>query len=194
MIYRLLRRATRPTALKAATTAALAMALLGAGPAQAALKPGDAAPPFAADAALDGKAFRFTLAEALAKGPVVLYFYPKAFTSGCTYEAHQFAEASERFAALGATVIGVSADDIDTLKRFSVEACRSKFAVAADAQARVIRAYDAQVATRPDMADRISYVIGRDGRIAFAHRDGNPDTHVASTLKAVAQLGAAPRR
>lgn len=194
MICRLLRRAARPTPLKAATTAALAMALLGAGTAQAALKPGDAAPPFAADAALDGKAFRFTLAEALAKGPVVLYFYPKAFTSGCTYEAHQFAEASERFAALGATVIVVSADDIDTLKRFSVEACRSKFAVAADAQARVIRAYDAQVATRPDMADRISYVIGRDGRVAFAHRDGNPDTHVASTLKAVAQLGAAPRR
>lgn len=186
MTHRLLRRA--------AASAALLTALFGTGVAQAALKPGDPAPPFSADAALDGKAFRFTLAEALAKGPVVLYFYPKAFTSGCTYEAHQFAEATERFAALGATVIGVSADDIDTLKRFSVEACRSKFAVAADAQARVIRAYDAQIASRPEMADRISYVIGRDGRIAYAHRDGNPDTHVANTLKAVAQLGGGARR
>jgi len=185
---------TRHLLRRAALACALTASLLGAGMAHAALKPGDLAPPFAADAALDGKAFRFTLAEALAKGPVVLYFYPKAFTSGCTYEAHQFAEASERFAALGATVIGVSADDIDTLKRFSVEACRSKFAVAADAQARVIRAYDAQIASRPDMADRISYVIGRDGRIAYAHRDGNPDTHVANTLKAVAQLGAGPKR
>jgi thioredoxin-dependent peroxiredoxin len=189
---------TRPLLRRAARTATmgavLVASLLGAGATHAALKPGDAAPPFSADAALDGKAFRFTLADALAKGPVVLYFYPKAFTSGCTYEAHQFAEASERFAALGATVIGVSADDIDTLKRFSVEACRSKFAVAADAQARVIRAYDAQIASRPDMADRISYVIGRDGRVAYAHRDGNPDTHVANTLKAVAQLGAGPKR
>lgn len=184
-----LRLVSRP-----ALVVALTLALFGAGAAHAALKPGDPAPPFTTDAALDGKAFRFTLADALAKGPVVLYFYPKAFTSGCTYEANQFAEASERFAALGATVIGVSADDIDTLKRFSVEACRSKFAVAADAQARVIRAYDAQIASRPDMADRISYVIGRDGRIAYAHRDGNPDTHVANTLKAVAQLVTAPKR
>lgn len=162
--------------------------------AQAALKPGDAAPPFSADAALGGQAFRFQLAEALAKGPVVLYFYPKAFTSGCTYEANQFAEASERFAKFGATVIGVSNDDIDTLKRFSVEACRSKFAVAADAKAQVIRAYDAQIATRPDMADRISYVIGRDGKIAYAFRDSNPDGHVANTLKVVEQLAAKAKR
>jgi len=162
--------------------------------AQAALKPGDAAPPFSADAALGGQTFRFQLAEALARGPVVLYFYPKAFTSGCTYEAHQFAEASERFAAFGATVIGVSNDDIDTLKRFSVEACRNKFAVAADAKAQVIRAYDAQIASRPDMADRISYVIGRDGKVAYAHRDSNPDGHVANTLKVVEQLAAQGKR
>lgn len=162
--------------------------LLFAASASAALEPGDVAPPFSAEAAIGGKAFQFRLGEALARGPVVLYFYPKAFTSGCTYEAHQFAEASERFATLGATVIGVSADDIDTLKRFSVEACRNKFAVAADVRAAVIKAYDAQIASRPDMADRISYVIGPDGRIAHVHHDPNPDTHVASAMKAVEAL------
>jgi peroxiredoxin Q/BCP len=179
------------TPSRLATALILAAAAFAA---QAALKPGDAAPQFSADAALGGQTFRFQLADALAKGPVVLYFYPKAFTSGCTYEANQFAEASERFAKHGATVIGVSNDDIETLKRFSVEACRSKFAVAADAKAQVIRAYDAQIATRPDMADRISYVIGRDGRIAYAFRDGNPDGHVANTLKVVEQLAAQARR
>ncbi len=175
---------TRPLCL----AGLLAALLLSNPPAHAVLKPGAVAPAFTADAALGGKTFRFQLAEALAKGPVVLYFYPKAFTSGCTYEAHQFAEASERFAALGATVIGVSADNIDTLKRFSVEACRNKFAVAADERARVIRAYEAQVAAQVEMADRISYVIGKDGRIAHVHHDGNPDGHVASALQAVQRL------
>lgn len=179
----------KPSRLAAALTLALAACA-----AQAALEPGDAAPPFSAEAALGGRTFRFQLADALTKGPVVLYFYPKAFTSGCTYEANRFAEASERFAALGATVIGVSNDDIDTLKRFSVEACRSKFAVAADAKAQVIRAYDAQIASRPEMADRISYVIARDGRIAYAFRDSNPDGHVANTLKVVQQLAAPAKR
>ncbi|MFG5408771.1 peroxiredoxin [Piscinibacter sakaiensis] len=175
-----------PAALiRALATVACAVALPAA---QAALKPGDAAPAFTAEAALGGKAFRFDLAEALKRGPVVLYFYPKAFTSGCTYEAHQFAEATERFAALGATVVGVSSDDIDTLKRFSREACRDKFAVAADEGSKVIKAYDARLASFVGMADRISYVIGRDGRIAFVHEDGNPDTHVANTLKAVERL------
>jgi thioredoxin-dependent peroxiredoxin len=172
----------------------LALALaLASQLAQAALQAGDAAPAFSAEAALGGQATRFALADALARGPVVLYFYPKAFTSGCTYEAHQFAEASERFAALGATVIGVSNDDIDTLKRFSVEACRSKFAVAADPDSKVIRAYDARIAATPSTADRISYVIGRDGRIAYAYRNGNPDGHVANTLKVVEGLAASRR-
>lgn len=171
----------------------LALAALTTTAAQAALKPGDAAPAFSAEAAMGGKAFRFQLAEALARGPVVLYFYPKAFTSGCTYEAHQFAEATERFAALGATVIGVSNDDIETLKRFSVEACRNKFAVASDAESKVIRAYDARIATSPGTADRISYVIDRGGKIIYAYRDGNPDGHVANTLKVVEQLAAGPK-
>ena len=180
--------------LSLARRIAAASAAFAAAATLAALAPGDAAPDFTADAALAGKAFRFSLAQALQKGPVVLYFYPKAFTSGCTYEAHQFAEASDRFAALGATVIGVSNDDIETLKRFSVEACRNKFAVAADAKSQVIRAYDAQIASRPEMADRISYVIARDGKIAYAFRDGNPDGHVANTLKVVEQLAAQGRR
>ncbi len=158
--------------------------------AQAALKVGDKAPNFSTDAALGGKAFRFQLAEALARGPVVLYFFPAAFTSGCTYEAHQFAEATERFHKLGATMIGVSNDNIDTLKRFSVEACRNQFAVASDAEARVIGAYDAKLAAAPGMADRISYVIDPSGRIAYAYSAMNPDGHVANTLKVVEQLAA----
>jgi peroxiredoxin len=164
---------------------------LGAGPALAALKPGDKAPDFSIEAALGGQPFTFRLAEALARGPVVLYFFPKAYTSGCTIEAHEFAEATARFNALGATVIGVSNDDIATLKRFSVEACRNKFAVAADADSRVLRAYDAKLAFMPGMADRISYVIDTSGSIAYAYESLNPEGHVANTLKAVEQLRAA---
>jgi peroxiredoxin Q/BCP len=171
------------------STLALATALTVAAPlAQAALKNGDKAPEFATQAALDGKAFRFQLSEALARGPVVLYFYPKAFTSGCTYEAHEFAEATPRFNALGATVIGVSNDDIETLKRFSVEACRSKFAVASDADSKVIKAYDAQIAVLPGVADRISYVIDTSGKVVYSYGSMNPDGHVANTLKVVEDL------
>lgn len=169
----------------------LAFAIASAAPvAEAALKPGDKAPDFSLEAALGGQAFQFKLAEALARGPVVLYFFPKAFTSGCTVEAHEFAEATARFNALGATVVGVSNDNIDTLKRFSVEACRNKFAVAADADSKVIRDYDAKVAFMPGMADRISYVIDRSGRIAYAYGSMNPDGHVANTMKVVEQLAA----
>jgi peroxiredoxin Q/BCP len=159
--------------------------------AQAALKPGDKAPDFSTDAALGGKPFTFKLADALARGPVVLYFFPKAFTTGCTIEAHEFAEATARFNALGATVIGISNDDIETLKRFSVEACRNKFAVAADADSKVIRAYDAKIAFMPGMADRVSYVIDPSGKIAYAYDSMNPEGHVANTLKVVEQLHAA---
>ncbi|HEX2012541.1 MAG TPA: peroxiredoxin, partial [Roseateles sp.] len=125
----------------------------------AALQPGAAAPDFKTEAAVGGKAFHFHLASALREGPVVLYFYPKAFTSGCTVEAHRFAEATDEFRKLGATVIGMSNDDIETLKKFSVEACRNKFAVAADAGAKVMKDYDAALRVVPGMADRISYLI-----------------------------------
>ena len=130
------------------------------------------------------------LRSALRRGPVVLYFYPKAFTQGCTLEAHAFAEASEQFAAAGATVIGMSNDDLPTLQRFSTEACRDKFAVAIATPA-IIQAYDVAL-SRPGMptglASRTSYVIGRNGRIAFVHSDLDYRDHVRLTLAAVQQL------
>lgn len=153
----------------------------------AALKPGDPAPVFKTPAALAGQAFDFDMAEALKKGPVVLYFFPKAFTRGCTVEANAFAEATPAFAALGATVIGISHDSIDTLKRFSREECRDKFAVGSDPKARTIKAYDAG-SLMPGMASRISYVVGRDGKIAFAHEGSNPLEHVEATMRAVKRL------
>lgn len=159
--------------------------LLGAVPAaRAALAVGASAPDFTAEAALAGKAFSFSLAQALRRGPVVLYFYPKAFTSGCTLEAKAFADATPDFEALGATVVGLSSDDIDTLKRFSTEACRDRFAVAADPEGRVIRAYDAAL-WRMRVADRISYAIGPDARVMAVHASMNPDGHVERMLQAV---------
>jgi peroxiredoxin len=158
----------------------------------AALQQGERAPTFKAPAALDGKPFEFDLTEALKKGPVVLYFYPKAFTHGCTIEAHAFAEATPRFSALGATVVGISHDDIETLKRFSTEACRSQFAVVSDPQANTIKAYDA-ASLLPGVASRISYVIGRDGKVAFTHEGSNPLQHVEETMKAVQRLTQPPR-
>ena len=153
--------------------------------AHAALPVGAPAPDFSAEAALGGNAFKFTLSDALKKGPVVLYFYPKAFTGGCTLEAHNFAEATERFNALGASVIGMSNDSIDTLKKFSVEACRNKFAVAADAGAKVMKQYDAKMLAALDVADRISYVISPEGRVIYAYASGSPDGHVENMLAAV---------
>ena len=172
-----------------ATAAALAF-MLGAGalPAQAALDVGDKAPDFTLDAALGGNAFKFSLASALKQGPVVLYFFPKAFTQGCTLEAHAFAEASPQFATLGARVVGMSHDNIATLQRFSSEACRDQFAVASDPQARTIQAYDASAAANPARADRISYVIAPSGKIVFVHAGADPLEHVQQTLAAVQRL------
>lgn len=168
--------------------------LLASSSAFAALKVGAPAPDFSTEAAVGGQAFKFNLAGTLKQGPVVLYFYPKAFTSGCTVEAHNFAEATDKFKAMGATVIGISADDIDTLKKFSVEACRSKFAVAADAGGKVMKDYDAALKLLPGAADRISYLIGADGKVAAVFSSLNPDGHVEAMLKAVEQLKAAPKR
>src|SRR4029450_4491734 len=140
--------------------AALAFAAtLAAAPASGALKPGDAAPDFKTQASLAGNVFTFSLGDALKKGPVVLYFYPAAFTSGCTIEAHDFAEATDSYRALGASVIGVSSDDIETLQKFSVSECRNKFAVASDRDQRIMKAYDAVLAANPDYADTGSYLI-----------------------------------
>ena len=153
--------------------------------AMAALKPGDKAPDFSTQASLAGKAFNFSLAAALKKGPVVLYFYPAAFTPGCTVEAHEFAEATADFQALGATVIGVSHDDIDKLNMFSVTECRNKFAVAADPDQHIMKSYDAILAKNPLYADRTSYVIAPDGKIIYSYTDLSPDQHVTNTMAAV---------
>jgi peroxiredoxin len=156
-------------------------------PAHAALKVGDQAPDFTVQASLGGKQFTFSLGDALKLGPVVLYFYPAAFTHGCTIEAHEFAEATDHFKALGATVIGISHDTIDTLDKFSVSECRSKFAVAADPDAAVIKAYDAALATHAGFADRISYVITPDRSVLYVYAAMNPSKHVANTLQALKQ-------
>ena len=166
------------------------VALLAGGlatPLYAALKVGADAPLFSTQATLAGKPFRFSLAEALKNGPVVLYFYPAAFTSGCTVEAHEFAEATAKFQALGATVIGVSHDDIDTLNRFSVAECRSKFAVAADADMGIAKSYDAVLWLMPGHADRTSYVIAPTGKVIYEYTALSPDKHVVNTLAAVQQ-------
>ena len=156
-------------------------------PAHAALKPGDAAPDFATEAAMGGKEFRFALADALKKGPVVLYFFPKSFTKGCTVEAHLFAEATEKFNALGATVVGISNDDIATQKRFSTEECRDKFAVASDHDTAIAKKYDAKLTAMP-MADRISYVISPNGKVVYNYQSLNPSRHVEKTLSALKEF------
>lgn len=162
----------------------------GIGSALAALQPGANAPDFTTQASLAGKAFQFSLADALKKGPVVLYFYPAAFTPGCTVEAHNFAEATADFQALGATVIGVSYDNIETLNKFSVSECRNKFAVAADPDQHIMKAYDAVLKMKPTLADRTSYVISPEGKILYSYSALNPDQHVANTLAAVKKWAA----
>lgn len=157
----------------------------GAEPALAALKPGDKAPMFKAHASQGGKEFTFSLAEALKKGPVVVYFYPQAFTSGCTIEAHEFAEAMVKFNALGASVIGISNDDIATLNKFSTSECRSKFPVAADKDQRIMTAYDSVMMGFLPYANRTSYVITPDGRISYEYTSLDPSDHVKNTLAAI---------
>jgi peroxiredoxin len=177
---------TLPSRL-AAAGAALASLVTPSG-AQAELKPGDVAPVFTAPAALGGKTFEFSLEKALARGPVVVYFYPKAFTKGCTIEANRFAEAQDEYQALHATVIGISGDDIDTLKKFSVEECRNRFAVASDKDGSIMKAYGAVMPLLSSYAKRVSYVVGKDGRIAYAYSSLSPDEHVPNTLAALREL------
>lgn len=149
------------------------------------LAPGAKAPVFKAPAALAGQPFEFDLQAALEQGPVVVYFYPKAFTSGCTIEAQLFAQAMDDFKAVDTTVVGVSGDDIDTLKKFSEGPCGGKFAVAADPDNKVIKAYDAGFAIIPGMAKRISYAVAPDGTILQTFESMRPDQHVSMTLEAV---------
>jgi len=171
-----------------AAVAALALVLPGS--AMAELSQGAIAPDFTTQGALAGKPLPVNLKALLAKGPVVLYFYPKAFTQGCTLEAHAFAEATTDFAAAGATVIGMSNDDLPTLQKFSTAECRDKFTVAAATPA-VIKAYDValKVAGVPSgLTKRTSYVIAKDGRIVMVHSDMDYRDHVRLTLEAVQKL------
>ena len=170
--------------------AAAAMTLAGAASlptiAAAELPRGEKAPGFTTRAALAGKEFGFSLNAALAKGPVVLYFYPKAFTQGCTLEANAFAEAMPQFEAAGASVIGMSNDDIETLKRFSREHCRDAFPVGV-ASSKIMAAYDV-AGSGSGYASRTSYVIGTDGRIVTVHSNADYRGHVEKTLAAVRAL------
>lgn len=165
--------------------------LFGAGAAHAALPVGAKAPAFVTQGAKGGKELTFDLKRALKRGPVVLYFYPKAFTQGCTLEAHAFAEATDDFAKLHATVIGMSADDLPTLKKFSTEECRDKFAVGI-ATPKIAKDYDVAMAPRPGMpsgmTNRISYVIARDGTITQVHAEMDYRGHVTAALDAVRKL------
>ena len=170
--------------------------LASAQPAAADLPVGAPAPGFATQGALAGKPFAFNLKAALRKGPVVLYFYPKSFTQGCTLEARAFAEAMDEFRAAGATVIGLSADDLATQQRFSTEHCRDKFPVGIATPA-IVSGFD--VALKRDgapagMTTRTSYVIGRDGRIKLAYSNMDYRDHVKQTLAAVKALRVKPKR
>jgi peroxiredoxin len=156
-------------------------------PIGAALPVGAAAPDFTTTGALAGKAFKLHLKDQLRHGPLVLYFYPKAFTQGCTLEAKAFADAMPEFRKAGARVVGMSADDLETLKRFSTEACRSAFPVAT-ASAATIKAYDVVLKQKPELTDRTSYVIDRKGKIVMVHSDLAWKDHVSKTLAAVKAL------
>ncbi len=153
---------------------------------QAHLEHGVPAPDFTLLAAKGGDVTTVDLKSALAKGPVVLYFFPKSFTKGCTVEAHLFSEHTSDYAKLGATVIGVSGDDIETQKKFSTEECRSAFLVASDPGLKIAKQYDASLA--PGYANRTSYVIARDGTIAYAYTSLDPLKHVDNTLDALRAL------
>lgn len=161
--------------------------------APAALREGARAPDFTATGALAGRPFSVRLSALLRRGPVVLYFYPQAFTQGCTLEAHAFSAAAADFRRAGARVIGMSADDYDALRRFSVEECRNAFPVAT-ASAETIRAYDVSLREGDRRTNRTSYVIAPNGRIIYAHSDLNYREHVANTLAAVRRWQASQRR
>jgi peroxiredoxin len=163
-------------------------AVFAATPATAALPVGAKAPEFTTTGAVGGKPFKLDLKSELNKGPVVLYFFPKAFTKGCTLEAHAFSENVAEFKKAGAEVIGMSADDLPTLQKFSVEECRSAFPVATATPA-TIKAYDVVLKQKPELTDRTSYVIDRSGKIVFVHSDLDWSQHVSKSLAAVKALG-----
>lgn len=171
---------------------ALALCALIATPALAALKAGDKAPDFTAPGFQAGKSLTFSLAQARKKGPVVLYFFPAADTKGCNLEAKMFADAMADFKAQGATVIGVTAGNLEKLQQISADTdkCSGKFPVAADPGAKIAKTYDALLPAKPGWSDRTSYVIAQNGEIVHAYSKLDPSQHVSETLDAVKALKA----
>jgi peroxiredoxin Q/BCP len=176
-------------------------------PAFAALKPGDSAPEFSAPASLAGKAFHFSLRAALKKGPVVVYFYPSAYTGGCDLEAHTFAQDKDKFTAAGASIIGVSEDSIARLDQFSADPsyCAGRFPVASDPSGKIGASYGVKaspgreglkdvrgVAIGHGFLERITFVIGKDGKVVAVFSSSTdhlkPDAHVKKALAIVQQL------
>ena len=193
--------------LKAALAAAFGVLLLG--PAQAALNEGDVAPAFEASAALDGKAFTYSLRDSLKKGPVVVYFYLSAYTNGCNIQAHTFAEKSGQFAAAGASIVGVSLDSIARLKSFSADPdyCAGKLPVASDGSGSIAKSYGLSIraATEKrkdtrgeeidhDFAERTTFVVTPDGKVAGVIGGLSPKENVDRALEAVQKLAGKPAR
>lgn len=176
------------TLMKIAMSVGLGLSLVAI-PAQgiAALQKGAKAPDFTLNAAQGGKPFVLSLKQTLKKGPVVLYFFPAAFTPGCTIEAHLFAEASDDFNKLGARVVGVTAGNIHRVEEFSKSECRDKFAVAADPGAKIAAKYDStmQGANGQPLSNRTSYVIAPNGTILLSYTDSKPQAHIEKTMAAV---------
>jgi peroxiredoxin len=172
-------------------------------PAIAALKAGDPAPTFTAQASLAGKAFTYSLKDALAKGPVVVYFYPSAYTGGCNIQAHTFAVNVDKFKAAGASIIGVSLDSIQRLNDFSADPdyCAGKFPTASDADGKIAKSYDLSVQQGPPglkdtrgveighaFAERTTFIVTPDGKIAATIGGLAPDKNVEQALEAVQRL------
>ena len=163
---------------------ALLAAIAFAATSNAALPVGAKAPDFSTEAAVGGKSFTFALKAALKKGPVVLYFFPAAFTQGCTIEAHEFAEASDEFQKQGATLIGLTAGNADRIKEFSVQECRNKFPVGLATPA-TISGYDVVLPQKTGWTNRTSYVIAPNGKIIYMLSEPSPEGHVSGTMAAV---------
>jgi peroxiredoxin len=182
----------------------VAFTALFAAPSFAALKVGDTAPDFTATASLGGKDFTFHLNDALKKGPVVVYFYPSAYTGGCDLEAHTFADNHERFDAAGASIIGVSADNLERLNQFAADPnfCAGKFPIASDESLNIAKSYNLE--TTPGKAgakdvrgveighgfiERVTFVVGKDHKImaVMSSKDDGikPDEHVFKSLAMV---------
>ena len=180
------------------------LAAFAATPAFAALKVGDTAPDFSAKASLGGKEFTFSLKDALKKGPAVVYFYPSAYTGGCDLEAHTFAESSDKFTAAGASIIGVSADNMERLNQFAADPafCAGKFPIASDESLAIAKSYSLNTSPPKEGAkdvrgveighgfiERVTYVIGKDHKIVAvmsSKADGlSPDQHVDKSLAIV---------